>query len=98
MFSSTLRIGVMLDINVIVEGRIRCHDFAFILSMSVAMVSDKGFSTLEVVFVGLTSITLSDCNSINACYVPPARKLVFPLRLRVAQCCVFRYRGMKCKN
>ena len=31
-------------------------------------------------------------------YVPPARKLVFSLHLRVAQCCVLRYRGMKCKN
>ena len=31
-------------------------------------------------------------------YVPPARKLVFSLQLRVAQCCVLRYRGMKCKN
>ena len=31
-------------------------------------------------------------------YVPPARKLVFSLQLRVAQCCELRYRGMKCKN
>ena len=31
-------------------------------------------------------------------YVPSARKLVFPLQMRVAQCCVFRYRGMNCKN
>ena len=31
-------------------------------------------------------------------YVPPARKLIFTLQLRVAQCCVLRYRGMKCKN
>ena len=37
-------------------------------------------------------------NSRKIIYVPPARKLVFPLQLRVAQCCVFRYRGMKCKN
>ena len=34
----------------------------------------------------------------NYLYVPPARKLVFSLQLRVAQCCVLRYRGMKCKN
>ena len=25
-------------------------------------------------------------------------ELVYPLQLRVAQCCVLRYRGMKCKN
>ena len=31
-------------------------------------------------------------------YVPPVRKLVFSLQLRVAQYCVLRYRGMKCKN
>ena len=31
-------------------------------------------------------------------YVPPARKLVFRLQLRVAQCCALRYRGMKSKN
>ena len=34
----------------------------------------------------------------NILYVPPARKLVFSLRLRVAKCCVLRYRGMKYKN
>ena len=27
-------------------------------------------------------------------YVPPARKLVFSLQLRVAQCSVLRYRGI----
>ena len=27
-------------------------------------------------------------------YVPPARKFVFPLQLRVTECCVFRYRGI----
>ena len=27
-------------------------------------------------------------------YVPLARKLVFPLQLRVTECCVFRYRGI----
>ena len=31
-------------------------------------------------------------------YVPQARKLVFPLQLRVTECCVFRYRGIQCKN
>ena len=31
-------------------------------------------------------------------FVPPARKLVFPLQLTVAQCSILRYRGMKCKN
>ena len=31
-------------------------------------------------------------------YVPQARKLVFPLRLRVTECCLFRYRGIQCKN
>ena len=30
--------------------------------------------------------------------MPPARKLVFSLQLSVAQCCVLRYRGMKCNN
>ena len=34
----------------------------------------------------------------NSFYVPPARKLVFSLQIRVTQCCVLRYRGMKCKN
>ena len=27
-------------------------------------------------------------------YVPPARKLVFPLQLRVTECCIFSYRGI----
>ena len=31
-------------------------------------------------------------------YVPQARKLVFPLQLRVTECCLFRYRGIQCKN
>ena len=31
-------------------------------------------------------------------YVPQARKLVFPLQLRVMECFVFRYRGIQCKN
>ena len=30
----------------------------------------------------------------NLFYVPPAWKLVFPLQLRVTECCVFRYRGI----
>ena len=30
----------------------------------------------------------------NDFYVPPARKLTFPLQLRVTECCVFRYRGI----
>ena len=34
----------------------------------------------------------------NLIYVPQARKLVFPLQLRVTQCYVFRYRGIQCKN
>ena len=31
-------------------------------------------------------------------YVPQPRKLVFPLQLRVKQCCIFRYRGIQCRN
>ena len=31
-------------------------------------------------------------------YVPQSRKLVFPLQLRVTECCVFRYRGIQCRN
>ena len=31
-------------------------------------------------------------------YVPQARKLVFPSQLRVTEYCVFRYRGIQCKN
>ena len=33
----------------------------------------------------------------NIFYVPPARKLVFSLQLTVAQCSIFRQKGMKCK-
>ena len=38
------------------------------------------------------------CKCYTFFYVPPARKLVFSLQLRVAQWCVLRCRGMKCKN
>ena len=31
-------------------------------------------------------------------YVLQPRKLVFPLQLRVKQCCIFRYRGIQCRN
>ena len=31
-------------------------------------------------------------------YVPQPRKLVFPLQLRVKQCCLFRSRGIQCRN
>ena len=34
----------------------------------------------------------------NIFYVPQPRKLVFPLQLRVKQCCIFRYRGIQCRN
>ena len=34
----------------------------------------------------------------NNFYAPQARKLVFPLQLRETECCVFRYRGIQCKN
>ena len=30
--------------------------------------------------------------------MPQPRKLVFPLQLRVKQCCIFRYRGIQCRN
>ena len=39
------------------------------------------------------------CNiSDNLIYVPQPRKLVFPLQLRVKQCCIFHYRGIQCRN
>ena len=31
-------------------------------------------------------------------YVPQPQKLVFPLQLRVKQCCIFRYRGIQWRN
>ena len=31
-------------------------------------------------------------------YVPQPRELVFPLQLGVKQCCIFRYRGIQCRN
>ena len=31
-------------------------------------------------------------------YVPQPRKLVFPLQLRVKECCIFHYRGIQCRN
>ena len=34
----------------------------------------------------------------NLFYVPQPRKLVFPLQLRVKECCIFRYRGIQCRN
>ena len=37
-------------------------------------------------------------NVIILFYVPQPRKLVFPLQLRVKQCCIFRYRGIQCRN
>ena len=37
------------------------------------------------------------CYTINY-YVPFAHKRVFMLQLRVAQCCVLRYKGTSCKN
>ena len=42
--------------------------------------------------------TLAASRCLIYIYVPPSRKLVFSLLLRVAQCCVLRYRGMKCTN
>ena len=41
---------------------------------------------------------LSDLQLFKSFYVPPARELVFSLQLTVAQCSIFRYRGVKCKN
>ena len=35
---------------------------------------------------------------LNIFYVPQARKLVFPLQLRVTECCVFPYRGIQCSQ
>ena len=34
----------------------------------------------------------------NFFYVPQPQKLVFPLQLRVKQCCIFRYRGIQCRS
>ena len=34
----------------------------------------------------------------NLFYVPQPRKLVFPSQLRVKECCIFRYRGIQCRN
>ena len=41
---------------------------------------------------------ISNSLDLNLIYVPQARKLVFPLQLRVTECYVFRYRGIQCKN
>ena len=47
---------------------------------------------------GAIKCTLWHASSKNICYVPQPRKLVFPLQLRVKECCIFRYRGIQCGN
>ena len=50
--------------------------------------------TLKILASSETYVNFSE----NMFDVPQARKLVFLLQLRVARCCVLRYRGIECKN
>ena len=59
---------------------------------------------LTVLFITLLNNYIRRCGlrtpnlTYNEFYVPQPRKLVFPLQLRVKECCIFRYRGIQCRN
>ena len=48
---------------------------------------------VEVILLNFRS-NLGHTDKLKVIYVPPAHKLVFTLQVRVAQCCLLRYRGM----
>ena len=73
--------------------------FNFICNVNDFMLKEIFAKKLQIIFhFGLHSFWEASNNNIKIIYVPQPRKLVFPLQLRVKQCCIFRYRGIQCRN
>ena len=81
------------------------NSLVFGLSRSLAWVNG-----IQEIYINFNTIVSNSNNIFNydiifkifshviSIYVPQPRKLVFSLQLRVKQCCIFRYRGIQCRN